>query len=234
MENRGRVKKEITVSVPCYNDSGSLIAFHGQLVDFASSNLDLRLFFLFIDDGSTDNTRAVLDEIKKRTPRCEIVYHRENLGFGPTFREAFTLPKTEYVFFIPADGQFPIKSLRDLASSIQDKDFVLGIRKIRKDNVYRRFNSMLYNRIVSMTAGVEIQDVNSIVLFRNNIVKNVFLKSNSAFVNAELVLEALKGGFRLGQVEIEHAPRRYGTGSGGKVSVIVPTALDFFRYLRRA
>ncbi|MCB9204948.1 MAG: glycosyltransferase family 2 protein [Flavobacteriales bacterium] len=210
-----------------------MIELSKQIDDFVATNQNFRISFLFIDDGSTDETLDILETIKSKIPRCEIVKHKENLGFGPTFKEALTIPKTEYVFFIPADGQFPLANMNKLAPEIVTNDLVLGIRKIRRDSMYRRLNSMVYNRIISLLAGIRIRDVNSIMLYRSRILAGINLSSETAFVNAELVLNAIKCNFRIHQVQIDHLPRRYGAGRGGRLSVVVPTFLDVFKYVFR-
>jgi hypothetical protein len=94
-----------------------------------------------------------------------VVNHENNLGFGPTLREVFTLPDSEWVLFLPGDNQFPIQNLERFLLLINHFDFMIGFRKQRRDKINRKLYSYLYNTLVSVASGYDVNDVNSIVFF---------------------------------------------------------------------
>ncbi len=221
---------KLTVSIPAYNDEKSLQFILRDIDQLKTDfeNIDFKV--LIIDDGSRDNTLRVATGYAAKSENVRVVAHAQNLGFGPTFKEAFTLPDTEWIFFLPADNQFPVGNFRQMQPYMDSHDLILGKRMIRQDNLWRRSVSTIYNRIVSMVLRQRIHDVNSTVLFRNAINKNVELRSLSAFVNAEFILKAVKQQYKVVETDIDHKQRLHGCGSGGKLSVILPVARDIVKY----
>ncbi|MCB0540869.1 MAG: hypothetical protein KDE33_25370, partial [Bacteroidetes bacterium] len=110
-------------------------------------------------------------------------------------------------------------------------DLIIGKRNKRSDNLYRRLNSKMYNLVISLLARKKITDVNSIVLFKSEILKNLNLKSTSAFINAEFILKALEKNYKFIEVPIIHQSRKHGRGSGGKWSVIKKVIKDVIKYM---
>lgn len=222
----------ITISIPAYNDAPTI----GPLVeqsDKVASQLTNDYEIFVIDDGSRDATAGILDELAERFPRLRVHRHPENLGFGASIGEAFTMPRTEWVFFIPGDGQIPASELLELYPHAADNDFILGYRKYRSDTWARRFQSWCYNLLISCVAGRRIRDVNSGGLLRCNILEGVPLTSKSGFIHAEILLESLRRGARLKEVQIRHEPRRFGIASGNKWRVIIATAAEMVVYVAR-
>lgn len=221
----------LTVSIPAYNDGKSLQVILEDIDKLRKDFSDTKFKVLIIDDGSSDNTLRAAMDYKQENEDVEVVAHEHNLGFGPTFKEAFNLPDTEWIFFLPADNQFPVDNFRKMRMYMKSYDLILGKRKIRKDNLWRRTISSVYNRIISMILGKRIHDVNSTVLFKREINEKVILKSLSAFVNAEFVMKAARQGYRIAETDIDHAVRMHGCGSGGKLRVILPVISDILKYM---
>jgi hypothetical protein len=162
-----------------------------------------------------------------------VLEHDRNYGFGRTIREVYTLPESEWIFFIPGDGQIPPSELLKLYPHRDRYSFILGHRKHRNDPLSRKFTSFCYNTFVSLLAGRRIRDVNSVGLLKRAALEDANLISTSAFVHAEILLAALRGDAAVAEIEIEHRPRTHGKASGNKWRVILPTARDLLRYFVR-
>jgi hypothetical protein len=81
--------------------------------------------------------------------------------------------------------------------------------------------------------GCSYKDVNSIKLFRKEILNRITLESNTPFVDAELCIRAQRAGFQVIEIPIEHLPRLSEGASGGKLSVIWDTFADLIGMSRR-
>jgi glycosyltransferase involved in cell wall biosynthesis len=220
----------ITISIPAYNDKESLV----ELLDEIKT---LKLYekfnvqILIIDDGSTDGTEKIIKDYKIEDIPIQIIRNEINRGYGDSFKKAFVLPTTEWVIFISGDYQFPAKNLLTMQSLSFDNDMIIGFRNKRNDNFYRKVNSKIYNYIISFIAQKKLNDVNSIMLFKRDILETIDLKSTSAFINAEFILKALKKKCKLIEVPIEHQNRKHGIGSGGKWRVIKPVIVDLIKFV---
>lgn len=222
----------LTISIPAYNDADSI----GPLIDEsvrAAAAVTEDFEILVIDDGSKDDTAAVVERKMSEVPRLRLHRHPVNLGFGPTIREAYILPQSEWVYFIPGDGQVPATELARLWPLADRFQFILGYRKLRKDPPFRRLTSRVYNRLVSLLAGTRVRDVNSAGLLWRKALEGAEFRCTSAFIHAEVLLEARRLGAAYAETEIDHRPRLFGSGSGGKIVVIAATVRDMLLYAAR-
>lgn len=186
---------------------------------------------LIINDGSKDDTLEVAGRLAKQFNNIKVLNHPLNLGFGQTLREVFTLPESEWVLFLPGDNQFPVSNLEYLLTLKDNYDFIIGYRKDRKDDARRKLYSIVYNKTVSLVSGIPVRDVNSIVFYKRQILNNISLKSNSAFIHAELFIKVARSGARIKETEIVHQEREFGFGAGGNFRVIMATIRELFFFL---
>lgn len=220
----------LTISIPAYNDEKSLL----KLVEDVRVECEKHAIpfnILIINDGSTDSTAEVANSLSGKYNNISVFQHNRNLGFGPTLKEVFTTPKTEWVLFLPGDNQFPATNLGTFLRYKNDFDYILGKRSIRKDSVLRLLYAGFYNRLVSFLSGYKVDDVNGIVFFKSAVFEQVKLQSASSFIHAEFFLETKRNGYKVAEIAIEHREREFGSGSGGKWSVIVPSVIDLFFYV---
>lgn len=223
---------KLAIGIAAYNDEKTISNVIEESVRVLSSLTD-RYQVLVINDGSSDSTGRVARELEKRFPKLSVVEHAQNMGFGTTIREAYLLPESEWVLFIPGDGQIPPSCLLRLFPYSETHDFVLGYRRQRKDPLSRKINSRCYNRFVSLLAGKKVKDVNSAGLLKRELIADVSFVSRGAFIHAEVLLNLLSRKGRFCEVEIEHKERAFGEASGSKLSVMVGTAKDVVRYFKK-
>lgn len=221
----------ITYSIPCYNEGENIKHLCDDCIK-VSEDLNLSDFEIYIiDDGSTDQTKTYIHQLIAKYPFIKLHEHKENLGFGPTIKEVFQHPKSKWIFFLSGDNQFPAKNLKRLIQYIDQYHFILGYRTERNDNLYRRFNSMIYNLYISILARKKVKDVNSIALVKSSAINQISLKSKSAFIHAEVYLKSTKNNISIIEVPILHNKRAYGEASGGKFKTIVFTIFESFKYI---
>ena len=222
----------LAISIPAYNDAETLEPLVEESLSVLAG-LTPNHGVLVINDGSRDRTSEVLKGIAAKHPRVRVVEHPRNFGFGRTIREVYLLPESEWVFFIPGDGQIPPSELLKLYPSMRTHQFILGHRRQRNDPPLRRLNSWVYNRVVSLLSGRRVRDVNSVALVRRDIFEGAQFRSRSAFIHAELFLEAARRGAAIAEVEIIHKPRAHGRGAGNRWRVIFATVADMLQYFFR-
>ena len=155
-----------------------------------------------------------------------MINHPTNKGFGATIRELYLAGRNDYIFSLPGDYQYAPKELLTMVRGLVENDFVIGWRVQRNDPPRRKLQSMVYNFMLRLFYGNRNKDVNSIKLFRREILDNIELLSKSPFVDAELCIRAAKAGYSVVEIPIEHLPRMTQGASGGKLSVILDTFSD--------
>ena len=103
-------KFSLSIFFPCYNDYGTI----GTLVlsaDKVARSYTDDYEIIVIDDGSTDGSRKLLKELKKRHDKLKVVFHDRNRGYGGTLKSGFANATKELVFYTDGDGQYDIAEL---------------------------------------------------------------------------------------------------------------------------
>jgi glycosyltransferase involved in cell wall biosynthesis len=118
---------------------------------------------LLVDDGSTDRSKDICDQLAKDHANVRAVHHETNLGRSYAIRTGFQQAKGEVVIIMDADRQYEPKQIPLFLSKMDEGyDVVTGWRRERTDTFVRRFISRTYNRfIIRRKFGLQIKDQNS-------------------------------------------------------------------------
>lgn len=222
----------ISAVIPAYNDE-TTIARLIQDTDCLLKEISSDYEIVVINDGSKDKSLAVVQELAKKNKNIRLINHEINQGYGRTIKELYLAGTKELVFSLPGDYQFAPKELLTMAEGLRKHDFVIGHRVKRNDPPRRKLQSAIYNMMLRIFYGCSYKDVNSIKLFRREVLDRITLESDTPFVDAELCIRAYRAGFRVVEIPIEHLPRLSQGASGGKFSVIWDTFSDLIRMSRR-
>ncbi len=223
--------RSLSFVIPAYNDEKTIQTAIGEARDEAK-RLNIPFEILVIDDKSPDNQAQVLHRLKKKIRELRVIYHTVNKGYGGTIKELYYTGKYQWLFTIPGDYQIGAKELRKLTPFVDRADMIVGRRIKRNDPKARQRQSKIYNFLLQLLFGMPVHDANSVRLMKRDVMKKVKLTSESAFVDAELVLRARDAGFRIVEVPIIHHGRAKGsgTGGGGSLKTILPTIQDMIRF----
>lgn len=141
---------EFSVIVPVHNEAGNV----GPLADEIAAALDGRAFeMIFVDDASTDETRAELAALKAKYPQLRVLSHRKNSGQSRAIRSGVLAARAPVVGTLDGDGQNVPADLPDLYRALTRADapeglaMVMGRRASRKDTAWKRFGSRFGNGI---------------------------------------------------------------------------------------
>lgn len=218
----------VSLVIPAYNDRETI----GRLIDDGVALLsevceDYEV--VLCNDGSRDDTLELITAKAAENPRIRILNHPVNKGYGATIKELYLAGRKDYIFSLPGDYQYAPKELVTMARGLDTHDFVIGWRVNRNDPPRRKLQSHMYNLMLRILYGNRHKDVNSIKLFKREILENIKLISDTPFVDAELCIRAEKAGYGVVEIPIEHLPRLYQGASGGKISVILETFSDLVK-----
>jgi len=180
---------------------------------------------LLIDDGSTDRTGEIIDELAAADPHVHVVHHGHNRGLGAGIKTGFGEARGNVVLYtdadLPADLAEVRKALRLLR--IYDADIVSAYRHDRTGEGSKRVvYSFAYNWLVRLAFGLRVRDVNfAFKLCRREVLERVRLESEGSFIDAELLIRAQKAGFEIIQFGVDYFPRTRGESSLASSSTIV-------------
>ena len=229
MARKNEGTESLTFIIPAYNDEKTIQTVVANTLE-VGRRLRVPFNILVINDGSTDATGKILTTIRQHHTELKVITHTENAGYGETIKELYQKATKTWLFSLPGDYQIEPDELMKLWPHRRDFDMVIGWRKARRDNRSRLRQSGVYNTLLRIMFHLTLHDINSVRLMKISIMQSVKLTSSSAFVDAELVVRAKRGRFRITEVPIAHRARAGEGGSGGKLNVILPTIVDMIKF----
>jgi len=203
----------ISVVVPVYNEKESLAPLHEEIAEVACrANLDLEM--VFVDDGSSDGSWAVIAELARRDRRVQGIRLRRNFGKAAALSAGFRAARRDLVLTLDADLQDdPAEIPRFLAALAGGLDVVSGWKRTRHDPWHKVLPSRVFNLLVSWITGVHLHDHNcGMKCYRAEVFREVRLYGE---LHRFIPVLAAARGFRTGEIEIRHRPRRFGRSKYG-------------------
>ena len=219
----------ISVFFPCYNEQGNVTGMVEQtLAVLEKLNADFEV--IIVDDGSSDDTGKIADELAGGNDRVKVVHHRTNLGYGAALQSGFKAATKELVFYTDGDGQFDIKEMPGLLGLMEQCDIVSCYRLNRQDNLVRRINAWCWTKLVCLLFGMKIRDIDcAFKLYKREIFNTFKLVSTGALIDAEILARAVRKGYRVVQQGVHHYPRTAGAQTGANLRVILRAFKELFR-----
>jgi len=222
----------LSLFLPAYNEKENIAQAVGAALDeLPRSTEDLEV--IVVDDGSTDGTGDIADQIAAGDPRVKVVHHMPNRGYGGALRSGFAASTKPYVLFTDSDLQFDLSDIARLLPRLERSPVVVGYREKRADPAKRRFIAWVYNRLISVLFLAPFRDVDcAFKLFRRDVFERVPLsrvRSNGAFFSPELLLVLRAARVRIDQVPVRHFPRRAGEEKGATLRVVLRAIRDLLR-----
>lgn len=204
-------RPSITAFFPAYNDGGTI----GSLVvttlhTLAELTDDYEV--IVVENGSTDYTVEVLEELAQRYDRLRVLTHRESLGYGGALRVGFANATKDLVFYTDGDAQYDPRELKLLLPLMQPGiDVVNGYKISRSDPLHRKIIGRLYHHFVRLMFGFKLRDVDcDFRLIRRYVFDVIDLESPDGTICLELVKKLQDAGFRFAEVPVHHYHRTYG------------------------
>jgi glycosyltransferase involved in cell wall biosynthesis len=174
-----------------------------------------------VDDGSRDATAAQVEAVAACDSRVRLVRHRKNLGYGAAVRSGLLAAKGDLVMFADSVGQFDFGDVERLLARLPGNDFVIGYRHRRAESFRRRLNAWAWGYLVRLAYGVRVRDLDcAFKMFRREVIDRLRLTATGACINAELMCQCRRAGFRYDEVAVEHYPRVGGQSTGSSLAVI--------------
>ncbi len=213
----------ISVVVPLYNEEENARELHGRLkavMESTGGGYEI----IFVDDGSTDRTLPLLQEIQSADGNVVVLSLRRNFGQTAAFAAGFDYARGDIIVTLDGDLQNDPDDIPKLLELMKDNDIVSGWRKKRKDPFFsRRLPSVIANWLISRVTGVELHDYGcSLKAYRRDVIKNLRLYGEMhRFIPAVANLYGVK----IAEVETTHHPRLRGKSKYG-ISRTVRVVLD--------
>jgi glycosyltransferase involved in cell wall biosynthesis len=206
---------DISVVIPLKDEEESLPELIGWIDEVLRKN-NFSFEVIAIDDGSTDRSWAVLQELKQKHSFLKAISFRRNYGKSAALNEGFKLAEGDVVITMDADLQDSPEEIPDLYRLItQEKyDLISGWKKIRHDPVSKTVPTKLFNWATRQMSGIHLHDFNcGLKAYRHDVIKSIEIYGE---MHRYIPVLAKWAGFRrIGEKVVQHRARKYGSTKFG-------------------
>jgi len=198
------METEITVIIPAYNEERGI----GEVIDKtkdAMENTRTSYEIIVVDDGSTDETAAIVKE-----KSVKLIQHPYNKGYGAALKTGVKNAKGNVVLFIDADAQQNADDIQKLLEPIEEYDMVVGKRtKGSKIPLVRRLGKSILSALANYLASQKIPDLNSgfRAIKKEVVMKYMGILPDTFSFTTTITLATIKEGYNLKYVPIETGER---------------------------
>lgn len=205
--------EKLSIIIPLYNESGSLEELHDRITA-ALEHLDGAYEILFVDDGSTDDSFAVIEQIRERNWNVRALRFRTNSGKSAALQAGFDTATGTYIVTMDADLQDDPEEIPALITALdRGLDLVSGWKKERHDPLSKRLPSKLFNLVVRYFSGINLHDFNcGLKGYRREVIESVRIYGE---LHRFIPVLAKFHGFRVGEIAVRHHPRKHGKSKYG-------------------
>jgi glycosyltransferase involved in cell wall biosynthesis len=206
----------LSVAAPAYNEAAGIEVIVEEWCAFLAACGDVGSFEIVVcNDGSRDETGAILDRIAARCSQLRPLHFARNQGAAAALNAAIAATTGEWVLLIDSDGQFPIQNLSDMLAALRKSggQAAIGIRQ-KKDVPFAQLGSWASGLVCNMLHGSRIRDFNSAFkLVWGPTLRRLGLEARGMNYSTEVTSRLLECGIALTEVQIEHRPRATGISS---------------------
>lgn len=201
---------QLSIVIMAYNEADSLKIVADEITA-AVQRLGIEYELLIIDDGSTDGTGQIADDLARQSQQVRVIHHTPNGGLGAVYRTGFAEARGLYLTFFPADGQFPASSIEQLLAAMPSQDMVLGYIPRRAGMVLSRMLSLLERLLYRALFG-SLPTFQGVLMFRRGLLEKIELESEGRgwAVLMELIIRTSRGGYRVTSIPTGIRPRLAG------------------------
>ena len=221
----------ITAFFPCYNDAGTIptmIIRAFQILHELTDDYEV----IVINDGSTDDSGDILDELARHYPRLRVIHHPRPSGYGGVLRAGFAAATKDWVFYTDGDAQYDVRELILLREAMTDGVAMVNGYKIKRhDPFHRVLIGLAYQYAIKVAFGLAIRDVDcDFRLMRRSVLEGLTLESTTGTITVELVKKVQDTGLPIVEVPVHHWYRQYGQSQFFNFARVTGTLLALVRW----
>jgi len=202
---------QLSIVIPLYNECDSLSELNDWIVSVMHSNrFDFEV--IYIDDGSTDGSWEVIEQLCARHPEIKAIQFQKNFGKSQALHAGFKAAVGDVVITMDADLQDSPEEIPDLIEQLQKEelDLVSGWKKKRYDSLIgKNIPSKLFNWAARRSSGIKLNDFNcGLKAYRSEVIKNIDVHGE---MHRYIPVLAANAGFnKIAEKEVKHQARKYG------------------------
>jgi glycosyltransferase involved in cell wall biosynthesis len=207
---------DVSVLVPAKDEASNLPAFMEETVA-AFAGTGIRFEVVVVDDGSRDDTWAVLGQLAACYPFLRRVRHRRQQGIADALRTGYLASHGDVLVFYPADLQYKPEDIPRLVRPILDgeSDMVTGFKQGKYE---KAFVSRVYNGLSRTLFEIPVRDLNSVKAYRREIMDGLPVRPDW---HRYMIVLAAAEGYTVSEIPVPLYPRRSGRSKFGRGRIVI-------------
>jgi dolichol-phosphate mannosyltransferase len=203
----------ISLVIPVFNERDSLPQLLREIHETAHAN-EIDFEVILVNDGSSDDSWEVIRELAAQDPRVRGIRFRRNFGKAAALCAGFDAARGDLILTLDGDLQDDPKEIPAFLKALNEgKDVISGWKRVRYDPWHKVLPSRIFNWMVSTLTGVHLHDHNSgMKCYRAEVFREVRLYGE---LHRFIPVLASARGFRIGEIEVAHRPRKHGSSKYG-------------------
>ncbi len=203
----------VSIVIPVYNECESLRPLMDEVLPVIRA-LGRPAEVVFVDDGSTDGSTEVLEQLAATEAEVRVVVLRRNFGKGAALMAGFRTATGDAVVTMDADLQDDPGEIPAMLAALEDgADLISGWKADRRDPWTKRAASKVFNGVTNKLSGLALHDLNcGLKAYRSQVVKSLSLSGD---LYRYIPVMAVTEGFRVKEMAVNHRPRQFGVSKYG-------------------
>lgn len=201
---------KLSVVIPVYNEAQNLNELYDRLTK-VMKHLKSDYEIIFVDDGSSDKSFSILENIASFDKQVRVISFAKNYGQHPATIAGLDASEGEYVITLDSDLQNPPEEIPKLIRQIklENADMVAGRRRLRQDSFFRKFSSSLTNLFLSALTGVRLNDYGTMLrVMKKDLAKQIAEGYKKERLYFPVLASKITRNIR--EIDIDHHPRAAG------------------------
>ncbi len=223
--------QSLSVFFPCINEEGNIEKTVAG-AEAVLKKLKVNYEIIIIDDGSSDKTGQIAENLSRKNSKIRVIHHVKNLGYGEALKSGFYNARYDTIVYTDGDGQFDFTEVTRFLEKIKDHDLVIGYRIKRQDPFFRILFKEGWRMSLLAFFGLTLKDVDcGFKMVRKEVLEKIphLESTRGAMISAELAIKAKRKGFQIAEVGVNHYPRLSGKPTGANLKVIIKSYTDLLK-----
>jgi glycosyltransferase involved in cell wall biosynthesis len=220
--------RTISLFIPAYNESANLEGAVRDVLSACGGFDDFEI--LIVNDGSTDTTGQVADQLAAELPRVRVIHHPTNRGFGAAYGTALAEARMEYFTFVPGDHEVAPESVVAILGRVGDADLVVPFHGTPwKRPLLRRALTWISTTQVNILFGWRLKYYQGPVVYPTTLARALPRTVRGFYFATEMLVHALAAGYSFVEVGLTHQERSYGRSKAVAWSNVVNAQFTILR-----
>ena len=221
---------KFSLVIPAYNEEANIPSVVRGMRE-ALCEFETSFEIIVVDNGSTDRIPEILRQLATDVPELRSIRIEVNRGYGNGVMVGLREAKGDILGWVDADNQIAPEDVVAAYLAIRDgqADLVKAVRRSRRESLFRGIQSVVYNALFRLLFGGSLRDINAKPkLFVRSFWESSHLVSLDWFIDAEVMIKAMRKGSRIAEVEVS-----WGARTSGRSNIRLSASIEFLKNMFR-